>query len=127
MLSKKIIAAAILAVTAVAPALAAEISLLNVSYDPTRELYQDVNAAFAKSWQAKTGDVLKIKQSHGGSGKQGRAVIDGLEADVVSLALAGDIDEIAKLGKTLPEDWQKRLPDASTRSEERRVGKECRS
>ena len=113
MLSKKIIAAAILAVTAVAPALAAEISLLNVSYDPTRELYQDVNTAFAKSWQAKTGDVLKIKQSHGGSGKQGRAVIDGLEADVVSLALAYDIDAIAE-HKLLSPDWQKKLPHNST-------------
>ncbi|WP_332853111.1 sulfate ABC transporter substrate-binding protein [Duganella sp. S19_KUP01_CR8] len=113
MLSKKIIAAAILAVTAVAPALAAEISLLNVSYDPTRELYQDVNAAFAKSWQAKTGDTLKIKQSHGGSGKQGRAVIDGLEADVVSLALAYDIDAIAE-HKLLSPDWQKKLPHSST-------------
>jgi sulfate transport system substrate-binding protein len=96
MLSKKIIAAAVLAVSAVAPALAAEISLLNVSYDPTRELYQDVNVAFAKEWKAKTGDTVKIKQSHGGSGKQGRAVIDGLEADVVSLALAYDIDAIAE-------------------------------
>jgi sulfate transport system substrate-binding protein len=96
MLSKKIIAAAVLAVSAVAPALAAEISLLNVSYDPTRELYQDVNTAFAKEWKAKTGDTVKIKQSHGGSGKQGRAVIDGLEADVVSLALAYDIDAIAE-------------------------------
>ncbi|RFP14904.1 MULTISPECIES: sulfate ABC transporter substrate-binding protein [unclassified Duganella] len=113
MLSKKIIAAAILAVTAVAPALAAEISLLNVSYDPTRELYQDVNTAFAKSWQAKTGDVLKIKQSHGGSGKQGRAVIDGLEADVVSLALAYDIDAIAE-HKLLSPEWQKKLPHNST-------------
>ncbi|MES2164286.1 MAG: sulfate ABC transporter substrate-binding protein [Pseudomonadota bacterium] len=113
MLSKKIIAAAVLAVTAVAPALAAEISLLNVSYDPTRELYQDVNAAFAKEWKAKTGDVLKIKQSHGGSGKQGRAVIDGLEADVVSLALAYDIDAIAER-KLLSPDWQKKLPHNST-------------
>ncbi|WP_445232739.1 sulfate ABC transporter substrate-binding protein [Duganella rhizosphaerae] len=113
MLSRKIIAAAILAVTAVAPALAAEISLLNVSYDPTRELYQDVNAAFAKSWQAKTGDTLKIKQSHGGSGKQGRAVIDGLEADVVSLALAYDIDAIAE-HKLLSPDWQKKLAHNST-------------
>lgn len=113
MLSKKIIAAAILAVTAVAPALAAEISLLNVSYDPTRELYQDVNTAFAKDWKAKTGDTLKIKQSHGGSGKQGRAVIDGLEADVVSLALAYDIDAIAE-HKLLSPDWQKKLPHNST-------------
>src|SRR5471032_1920063 len=113
MLSKKIIAAAIFAATAVAPALAAEISLLNVSYDPTRELYQDVNTAFAKDSKAKTGDVLKIKQSHGGSGKQGRAVIDGLEADVVSLALAYDIDAIAE-HKLLSPDWQKKLPHNST-------------
>jgi sulfate transport system substrate-binding protein len=113
MLSKKIIAAAILAISAVAPAMAAEISLLNVSYDPTRELYQDVNAAFAKEWKAKTGDTVKIKQSHGGSGKQGRAVIDGLEADVVSLALAYDIDAIAE-HKLLTPDWQKKLPHNST-------------
>ena len=113
MLSKKLIAAAILAVGAVVPALAADISLLNVSYDPTRELYQDVNAAFARDWKAKTGDTLKIKQSHGGSGKQGRAVIDGLEADVVSLALAYDIDAIAE-HKLLAPDWQKKLPHNST-------------
>ena len=113
MLSKKIIAAAVLAISAVAPALAAEISLLNVSYDPTRELYQDVNAAFAKEWKAKTGDDVKIKQSHGGSGKQGRAVIDGLPADVVSLALAYDIDAIAE-HKLLSPDWQKKLPHNST-------------
>ena len=116
MLSKKIIAAAIFAATAATSAsfaLAAEISLLNVSYDPTRELYQDVNAAFAKDWKAKTGDTVKIKQSHGGSGKQGRAVIDGLEADVVSLALAYDIDAIAER-KILAPDWQKKLPHNST-------------
>ena len=113
MLSKKIIAAAILAISAVAPAMAADISLLNVSYDPTRELYQDVNTAFAKEWKAKTGDNVKIKQSHGGSGKQGRAVIDGLEADVVSLALAYDIDAIAE-HKLLSPEWQKKLPHNST-------------
>jgi sulfate/thiosulfate transport system substrate-binding protein len=116
MLSKKIIAAAIFAATAASSAsfaFAAEISLLNVSYDPTRELYQDVNAAFAKDWKAKTGDTVKIKQSHGGSGKQGRAVIDGLEADVVSLALAYDIDAIAER-KILSPDWQKKLPHNST-------------
>jgi sulfate transport system substrate-binding protein len=113
MLSKKIIAAAILAISAIAPAMAADISLLNVSYDPTRELYQDVNTAFAKEWKAKTGDTVKIKQSHGGSGKQGRAVIDGLEADVVSLALAYDIDAIAE-HKLLTSDWQKKLPHNST-------------
>ncbi|MEV4779756.1 sulfate ABC transporter substrate-binding protein [Burkholderia sp. LMU1-1-1.1] len=113
MLSKKIIAAAIFAATAASSVIAAEISLLNVSYDPTRELYQDVNAAFAKEWKTKTGDTVKIKQSHGGSGKQGRAVIDGLEADVVSLALAYDIDAIAER-KILAPDWQKKLPHNST-------------
>ena len=116
MLSKKIIVAAILAATAAitaAPSFAADITLLNVSYDPTRELYVDVNAAFAKDWKAKTGDNVKIKQSHGGSGKQGRAVIDGLEADVVSLALAYDIDAIADK-KLLSPDWQKKLPHNST-------------
>ena len=112
MLSKKILAAVLFAASAAVPALAAEISLLNVSYDPTRELYQDVNAAFAKQWQAKTGDTLKIRQSHGGSGKQGRAVIDGLEADVVTLALAYDIDAIAA-HQLLAPDWQKRLPHNS--------------
>lgn len=95
-------------------ALAADITLLNVSYDPTRELYQDFNPAFAKYWKEKTGDNVTVKQSHGGSGKQARAVIDGLEADVVTLALAGDIDALADKGKLLPADWQKRLPQAST-------------
>src|SRR5919206_5301449 len=85
---------------------AQNVKLLNVSYDPTRELYQDVNAAFAKYWQAKTGDKVDIKQSHGGSGKQARSVIDGLEADVVTLALAADIDEIALRAKLLPANWQ---------------------
>jgi len=88
---------------------AAEVSLLNVSYDPTRELFQDYNKAFAQYWKAKTGDDVTIKQSHGGSGKQARAVIDGLEADVVTLALAYDIDEIAEKAKILAPDWQKRL------------------
>jgi sulfate transport system substrate-binding protein len=92
---------------------AAETSILNVSYDPTRELYQDFNAVFAKHWKAKAGEELSIKASHGGSGKQARAVIDGLEADVVTLALAYDIDEIAERGKLLPADWQKRLPNNS--------------
>ncbi|HZL42828.1 MAG TPA: sulfate ABC transporter substrate-binding protein [Verrucomicrobiae bacterium] len=93
---------------------AREISLLNVSYDPTREFYEDYNAVFAKYWKAKTGDTLAIRQSHGGSGKQARSVIDGLEADVVTLALAYDIDAIAEKAKLLPADWQKRLPDNST-------------
>ncbi|MHC5352412.1 sulfate ABC transporter substrate-binding protein, partial [Metapseudomonas furukawaii] len=93
---------------------AAATELLNVSYDPTRELYQDYNAAFAKHWKAQGGDDVKVQQSHGGSGKQARAVIDGLRADVVTLALAGDIDELHKLGKLIPENWQARLPDNST-------------
>lgn len=95
-------------------AVQAQTSLLNVSYDPTRELYQEYNAAFSKYWQAQGHEAVAVQQSHGGSGKQARAVIDGLKADVVTLALAGDIDEISKLGKLLPEDWQKRLPQAST-------------
>ena len=93
---------------------AASVTLLNVSYDPTRELYKQVNTAFAAEWKTKTGDDLTINQSHGGSGAQSRAVIDGLEADVVTLALAYDIDAIAEKAKLLPLDWQKRLPDAST-------------
>ena len=89
-------------------------TLLNVSYDPTRELYQEINAAFAKAWQAKTGQAVTINQSHGGSGKQARAVIDGLEADVVTLALAYDVDALSRVGKLIPADWQKRLPSNST-------------
>ena len=87
-----------------------EVSLLNVSYDPTRELYSALNAAFARSWKAKTGDDVKVSQSHGGSAKQARSVIDGLDADVVTLALAYDIDAIAENTGKLPADWQKRLP-----------------
>src|SRR5258706_8477604 len=90
----------------------AESRLLNVSYDPTRELYQEINAAFAASWKARGGGGVTINQSHGGSGKQARAVIDGLEADVVTLALAYDIDAIAQTG-LLPRNWQTRLPDHS--------------
>ncbi|SDI20911.1 sulfate transport system substrate-binding protein [Pseudomonas benzenivorans] len=93
---------------------AAAQTLLNVSYDPTRELYSEFNAAFNKHWQAQGNDAVTIQQSHGGSGKQARAVIDGLRADVVTLALAGDIDELYKLGKLIPENWQERLPQAST-------------
>ena len=89
-------------------------TLLNVSYDPTRELYQEINAAFAKAWQAKTGQAVTINQSHGGSGKQARAVIDGLEADVVTLALAYDVDALNRVGNLIPADWQKRLPGNST-------------
>ena len=93
---------------------AAEVKLLNVSYDPTRELYAKYNAAFSKYWKAKTGDVVTILQSHGGSGKQAQSVINGLEADVVTLALAYDIDAIATQAKLLPADWQQRLPNNST-------------
>ena len=95
-------------------AAAKTIELLNVSYDPTRELYVDYNTAFAKYWKAKTGDDVIVKQSHGGSGAQARSVIDGLQADVVTLALAADIDAIHSKAKLLPADWQKRLPDNST-------------
>jgi sulfate transport system substrate-binding protein len=93
---------------------AKDIKILNVSYDPTRELYQDYNAVFAKYWKEKTGDNVKIEQSHGGSGKQARAVIDGLEADVVTLALAYDVDAIVDKARLFPADWQKRLPDNSS-------------
>jgi sulfate/thiosulfate transport system substrate-binding protein len=93
---------------------AADVTLLNVSYDPTRELYQEFNAAFAKHWEAATKDKVTVKQSHGGSGKQARSVIDGLDADVVTLALAYDIDAIAEKAKLLPKDWQARLPLNST-------------
>jgi sulfate/thiosulfate-binding protein len=106
--------AAILAFAFVGAANAGEIHLLNVSYDPTRELYQQYDAAFAKYWKVKTGDDVSIDQSHGGSGKQAQAVINGLDADVVTLALAYDIDAIAQQAKLLPADWQKRLPDNST-------------
>jgi sulfate transport system substrate-binding protein len=112
MLIKKFAAAALLLAAALQPVHAAEISLLNVSYDPTRELYQDFNKAFADHWKAKSGDSVKLRQSHGGSGKQARAVIDGLAADVVTLALAYDIDEIAQRG-LIAKDWQKRLPNNS--------------
>ncbi len=93
---------------------AANVTLLNVSYDPTRELYRDINAAFATEWKAKMGDTIRINQSHAGSGAQARAVIDGLDADVVTLALAYDIDAISQRAKLLPPNWQKRLPHNST-------------
>ncbi|HEY6134012.1 MAG TPA: sulfate ABC transporter substrate-binding protein [Rubrivivax sp.] len=93
---------------------AKDITLLNVSYDPTRELYVEYNKAFAAHWKAKTGDVVSVKQSHGGSGKQARSVIDGLEADVVTLALAYDVDELGNVGKLIPADWQKRLKHNSS-------------
>src|SRR5438034_9507197 len=92
----------------------ADVKLLNVSYDPTRELYQDINAEFAKYWKGKTGNTVTISQSHGGSGKQARSVIDGIQADVVTLALAYDIDAIAEKSAALPRNWQSRLPDNST-------------
>lgn len=92
---------------------AKDANLLNVSYDPTRELYQEYNVAFARYWKGKTGETVNVNQSHGGSGKQARAVIDGLQADVVTLALAYDIDAIS-LHDLLPRDWQKKLPDNST-------------
>ena len=117
MLSQKLlkkISHSLLAFTLVSPAaFAADITLLNASYDPTRELYQDFNAAFAKQWKAKTGDNVTVKQSHGGSGKQARTVIDGLEADVVTLALAYDIDAIAERG-LVNAQWQKRLAHNSS-------------
>nr|WP_322939366.1 sulfate ABC transporter substrate-binding protein [Pseudomonas sp. s4] len=107
-------ALAALASSLIAGPVAAAQTLLNVSYDPTRELYSEFNAAFNKHWQAQGNEAVTIQQSHGGSGKQARAVIDGLRADVVTLALAGDIDELYKIGKLIPENWQERLPDAST-------------
>ena len=106
----KILLASSLALSASAK----EVKLLNVSYDPTRELYTEYNAAFAKYWQAKSGDSLNISQSHGGSGKQAQGVINGLEADVVTLALAYDIDAISTQARLLPADWQTRLPNNST-------------
>ncbi len=112
-MKSKIFLLAALALAAGASASAKSIELLNVSYDPTRELYQDYNAAFARYWKTKTGDDVVIKLSHGGSGKQARAVIDGLQADVVTLALAGDVDALAKIGNLIPTDWQKRLPNNS--------------
>jgi sulfate/thiosulfate-binding protein len=111
---KTFTAAVLLSAFAVLPASAKDIKLLNVSYDPTRELYKEVNAAFIKEWKEKTGDTVTIQQSHGGSGSQSRAVIDGLKADVVTLALAYDIDVISDRAKLFPENWQSRLPNAST-------------
>jgi len=106
--------AAAIALAAPVLAQAASIELLNVSYDPTRELYKDVNEKFAADWKARTGDSVTIKQSHGGSGKQARSIIDGLEADVATLALAGDIDALAEKGKLIPANWQKRLASNSS-------------
>ena len=105
---------AVFGVTAPSSAFAKDVEILNVSYDPTRELYVDFNKAFATHWKAKTGDNVSVKQSHGGAGKQARAVIDGLQADVVTLALAYDIDAIHEKAKLIPKDWQARLPNNSS-------------
>ena len=113
-MKKSLIKISLLAALVLSPiAQAADITLLNVSYDPTRELYQDYNAAFSKYWKAKTGDNVTIKASHGGSGKQARAIIDGLDADVATLALAYDVDQLSEKGRLIPKDWQKRLPHNS--------------
>ncbi len=116
MLKRQLVSAVMFAVIGASPPLSASAQqeFLNVSYDPTRELYQDFNKAFAKSWKQQGGQEVTFKQSHGGSGKQARGVIDGLEADVVTLALAYDIDEIHDKAKLIPENWQKRLPNNSS-------------
>jgi sulfate transport system substrate-binding protein len=106
--------ASVFSVAAPIAASAKDVTLLNVSYDPTRELYQDFNAAFSKYWQAKTGDKVTVKTSHGGSGKQARSIIDGLDADVATLALAYDVDQLYDKAKLIPKDWQKRLPHNSS-------------
>ena len=109
-MKKSLLHISLLATLVLSPiAQAADITLLNVSYDPTRELYQDYNTAFSKYWKAKTGDNVTIKASHGGSGKQARAIIDGLDADVATLALAYDVDQLSEKGRLIPKDWQKRL------------------
>lgn len=113
-MKKTLLLAALLSTLFAASAFAGEVSLLNVSYDPTRELYQDFNSAFANYWKAKTGDTVTIRQSHGGSGKQARAIIDGLEADVATLALAADIDALANNGNLVPANWQSRLKNNSS-------------
>ena len=102
--------AGVLALSLLSGLASAETTLLNVSYDPTRELYQAVDTSFAADWKAKTGQTVTVEASHGGSGAQARAVIDGLDADVVTLALAADIDAIAAKTGKIPADWQKRLP-----------------
>ena len=113
-LDGRLLAALSMALLLAGTPVAATTTLLNVSYDPTRELYSDVNRAFAQRWKEQTGEKVEIRQSHGGSGKQARTVIDGLPADVVTLALAYDIDRIAEKAQLLPKDWQKRLPHGST-------------
>jgi sulfate transport system substrate-binding protein len=109
----KPLASVLLAAGLSSAATAKDIELLNVSYDPTRELYEEFNAAFAAHWKEKAGDTVTIRQSHGGSGRQARAVLDGLQADVVTLALAFDVDVLAERGRLIPKDWQSRLPDNS--------------
>jgi len=109
----KLLFAASLSILAIDNSNAAEVNLLNVSYDPTRELYQEYNPVFAKYWKAKTGDTVTINQSHGGGGKQTRAVLEGLEADVVTLALAYDVDQLYQKRKLIPEKWQSLLPNNS--------------
>lgn len=109
----KTLALVVVTALSLSAALAKEIKLLNVSYDPTREFYEEYNPAFTKYWKEKTGDTVVVQQSHAGSGKQARAVIDGLQADVVTLALAYDVDALHERGKLIPKDWQKRLPDNS--------------
>ena len=111
---KTLFAATALAVSGLVLAQPAPVTLLNVSYDPTRELYVEFNQAFAKHWKAKTGQEVSIKQSHGGSGKQARSIIDGLDADVATLALGGDTDALHEHGALIPKDWQKRLPHNSS-------------
>jgi len=110
---KTLVATALVVVSGLAAAQTSPVTLLNVSYDPTRELYAEFNTAFAKHWKAQTGQDVTIKQSHGGSGKQARSVIDGIDADVVTLALAGDVDALYKNAALIPQDWQKRLPHNS--------------
>jgi len=111
---RKLILTTILALAAALSARAKAVEILNVSYDPTRELYSEFNQAFSKYWKAKTGDDVTINQSHGGSGKQARSILDGIEADVATLALAYDIDELSAKGGLVPAGWQKRLPHNSS-------------
>ncbi len=113
MLLPRLAALALLLTVAAGAAFARDVQLLNVSYDPTRELYRDFNAAFARHWKETRGDTVTVETSHGGSGKQARAVIDGIQADVVTLALAYDVDAIAQKSKLLPANWESRLPENS--------------
>lgn len=114
MKTRPLLLSLLLALSAASAPAAERVELLNVSYDPTRELYTEFNAAFAEHWKEKTGQDVAISQSHGGSGKQARSILDGIEADVATLALAFDIDELANRGGLIPRDWQKRLPNNSS-------------